>query len=60
MCRVLLTLDGIIDKSLQRKINELKIYCKHRKEGCQWIGEINELNKHLDTDNIEGDCASIS
>jgi len=50
---------GIIDKSLQRKINELKIYCKYRKEGCQWTGEINELNKHLGPNNTEDNCKYV-
>ncbi|XP_065887991.1 TNF receptor-associated factor 4-like [Dysidea avara] len=52
-------INGIADKNLQRRINELKIYCKYKKEGCQWTGEIGELNKHLNLDNIEGDCKYI-
>ncbi|XP_065887779.1 TNF receptor-associated factor 4-like [Dysidea avara] len=49
-------INGIIDKNLQRRINELKIYCRYRKEGCQWTGEISELSKHLD---LEADCKYV-
>ena len=31
----------------KRVINQLKVYCTHREQGCQWKGELGELDKHL-------------
>ena len=40
----------VIDKSVRRAVNELKIRCSNHGEGCQWAGELGELNKHLESD----------
>ena len=40
----------VIDKSVRRAVNELKIRCSNHGEGCQWIGELGELKKHLESD----------
>ena len=40
-----------LNKHLQREIYDLKIHCQNRKtgnkRGCQWIGELRELEDHL-------------
>ena len=40
------------DKSLERVLKSLQVYCSKRKEGCQWEGELGELQKHQDKDCI--------
>ena len=40
-------LNGIINKGLRRKLNELKVYCMHKETGCNWIGDVGKLEKHL-------------
>ena len=45
---------GIVDKKLQRRINDLKAYCLQKKHGCSWVGRLVELTNHLDTDNVKG------
>ena len=35
------------DKRLKRSLYGLKVQCRHNEEGCQWTGELRELNKHL-------------
>ena len=36
------------DKSTVIKINHLRIYCPNKKEGCQWVGHLKDLeNNHL-------------
>ena len=45
---------GIVDKKLQRRINDLKVYCSQKKHGCTWVGRLDELTKHLETDSVKG------
>ena len=37
-----------LDKFFQREINDLKVRCQHRDEGCKWTGELRNLQSHLD------------
>ena len=39
-----------LDKFFQREINDLKVRCQHHKEGCEWTGELRDLQSHLDPD----------
>ncbi len=39
----------ILDKPVQREINQLKVRCSHHKEGCEWVGELGDLQTHLDS-----------
>ena len=36
-----------VDRSLQRDINGLSIYCPNKKDGCGWIGEIAHIDSHM-------------
>ena len=36
-----------VDKSFKRNtINKLKVHCPHKKSGCDWMGELGNLNLH--------------
>ena len=35
------------NKGLQRSLYEFPVYCSHKKEGCEWIGILGELDSHL-------------
>ena len=39
--------DTFPDKRLKRSLYALKVYCSHREEGCDWVGELLELDGHL-------------
>ena len=41
------------NKGLNRSLKQLQVYCSHRKDGCQWRGELRELDQHM---NIRNDC----
>ena len=35
------------DKYFKRNtVNKLKVHCPHKKGGCDWVGELGDLNKH--------------
>ena len=53
-------ISGIIDKKFQRQINELQVYCLHKKYGCLWVGELGQLSKHLKDDEIYGECKYVT
>ena len=40
----------VADKRLQRILNGLDVYCSHKKNGCEWIGNLGKFNEHLNTD----------
>ena len=36
-----------VDKYFKRKtINTLRVHCPHKKSGCEWVGELGDLNNH--------------
>ena len=35
------------DKRLQRSLCQFCVRCEHQKEGCEWSGELGQLDKHL-------------
>lgn len=38
------------DKQLQRTLNQKKVYCKHKEDGCDWTSELAKLDEHLNID----------
>ena len=52
-------ISGITDKKFQRQINELQVYCVHKKHGCLWIGELRKLATHLERDKSDGECKYV-
>ena len=51
LCNVQFT-TTILDKRLQRTLNELQVYCCHKEAGCEWVGELGSLTHHL---NLQAD-----
>ena len=35
------------DKRLKRSLNDFRVYCSNKEEGCEWVGELGELDRHL-------------
>ena len=47
-----------LDSEQKREILDLKVYCQKKAEGCQWVGDLGEIEQHLG-DNcqfITADC----
>ena len=38
---------SIPNKGLERVLNQRKVYCTHKKSGCEWTGELRQLDSHL-------------
>ena len=49
--------DARLDKRFQREVNSLKVRCQHHDEGCEWVGEVRDLQKHLDPE--KGNCSYV-
>lgn len=47
----------LLNVKYQRKFLQLNVYCSLKERGCQWVGLLSALDKHLDS--IEGDCQFI-
>ena len=41
--------DCFEDKRLKRSLYNFKVYCTNKKQGCQWVGELGELESHLNS-----------
>ena len=35
------------NKAVNWEIRELQIYCTNKEKGCEWKGELNDINNHL-------------
>ena len=38
------------DMRLKRALYTLKVHCSHQKDGCEWTGELGQLDAHLNED----------
>ena len=39
----------LANKGLKRTLLEFSVYCPHRHRGCEWMGELEKLNKHVNS-----------
>ena len=46
--------DHYPNKGLQRSLNGFKVLCTNKEQGCQWEGELGQLDNHLNYDPPEG------
>ena len=35
------------NKGLRRSLSELQVHCSNQKKGCEWVGELGEIDDHL-------------
>ena len=38
------------NKGLQLSLYDFRVYCSHKSKGCEWTGELRELDNHLNSD----------
>ena len=38
------------NKGLKQSLYDFQVYCTHKSKGCEWIGELRELDNHLNSD----------
>ena len=48
------------DKYFKRKVNELKVRCPNKSLGCEWVGELGDLDRHLSQNSVEGECQFVT
>jgi TNF receptor-associated factor 4 len=46
-CRDDLTNNFFPDKHINRKIKSLQVYCNNKDDGCQWKGDLKDIEDHL-------------
>ena len=49
-------LKTVADMYFKRKVNELKVRCPNKSLGCEWVGELGSLDRHLSQNSVEGEC----
>ena len=49
-------LNTVPDKFFRRQVNQLKVRCSKKALGCNWVGELGNLEKHLSEGSINGEC----
>ena len=47
------------DIFFKRKVMELKVYCSKKSAGCEWTGELGELERHQKLGSVEGQCRFV-
>ena len=53
-------LKTVPDKFFKRKVNELKVHCPNKSLGCEWVGELGNLDRHLSQNSVEGECQFVT
>ena len=48
---------AIPNKGLERVLNEKNVYCTNMKAGCDWSGELRQLDSHL---NVNGESLAVA
>ena len=38
------------NKGLEQSLYDFEVYCSHKSKGCEWRGELRELDKHLNSE----------
>ena len=38
--------NAVLDKYHRRKVHEVRVYCWHKGNGCEWVGELNSVAQH--------------
>ena len=46
----------LLDRGVQRKVNELKINCTNKDRGCSWVGEVGKLQDHITPIGVKHGC----
>ena len=41
--------NSFLEKQLNSEILDLKVCCTHHKNGCEWVGELRDLKKHINS-----------
>ena len=39
----------MLDKYFQRKVNSLRVFCRHEDRGCGWQGELAAFHRHVES-----------
>ena len=50
------SLNTVPDKFFKRQVNQLKVRCSKKASGCNWVGELGDLEKHLSEGSVDGEC----
>ena len=37
----------MLSKHFQRQVNALHVFCRHEDRGCEWYGELSDLERHI-------------
>ena len=48
------------DLFFKRKVKALKIRCSNKGSGCKWVGELGDLDKHLNLGSVDGKCDFVA
>ena len=40
---------AMLDKYHRRRVHEVRVRCRHLNDGCEWVGQVNELKRHAES-----------
>ena len=53
-------LNTMPDKYFKRRVNEFKVRCPNKRLGCEWVGELGSLDRHLSQNSVQGKCRFVT
>lgn len=51
---------GIVDKRFKRELDDAKVYCSLKSQGCEWTGPLSDLTTHLSYGQLDGPCQYVA
>ena len=53
-------LNPVHDKFFRRMVRELNVRCPNKRLGCEWVGELGSLDRHLSQNSVGRECQFVT
>ena len=53
-------LNPVYDTPFESKVCELQVQCPNKNLGCEWVGELGDLDRHLSLNSVHGECQFVT
>ena len=53
-------LKTVEDRSFKQKVMALNVRCNNKGSGCEWVGALSDLDKHLNLGSVDGKCDFVA
>ena len=55
-CREPCLKNPVRNNLFESKVRKLKVYCQNKNQGCEWVGELGDLDQHFSQNSVHAEC----